>query len=61
MPGDLLNINGTTHADLSENNGLERRQKGQKVQNGGLVNYNNRNIKDGVGGGSDSYTMYWGD
>lgn len=38
-----------------------KRATGEKVNNGNVANYNVNNINDGVGGGSDSYTMYWGD
>ncbi|TWU73844.1 hypothetical protein ED733_005336 [Metarhizium rileyi] len=33
----------------------------ERVYNGNLANYDVNNIHDGVGGGHDSYTMYWGD
>ena len=40
---------------------IGRRQTGERVSNGNLATYNQDNIQDGVGSGSDSYTMYWGD
>lgn len=39
---------------------LDTRQLGGTVTNGALANWNSNNINDGVGGGSDSYKMYWG-
>lgn len=38
-----------------------KRATGERVSNGNVANYNVNNINDGVGSGSDSYTMYWGD
>ncbi|KAF5122446.1 hypothetical protein E5D57_012926 [Metarhizium anisopliae] len=38
-----------------------KRETSERVHNTNLANYNVNNIKDGVGGGNDSYTMYWGD
>ncbi|KAK9445020.1 glycoside hydrolase [Metarhizium brunneum] len=38
-----------------------KRETSERVHNTNLANYNVNNIKDGVGGGDDSYNMYWGD
>ncbi|KAK3080959.1 hypothetical protein LTS18_011566 [Coniosporium uncinatum] len=35
-------------------------QTGGQVQSGAVARYDNDNINDGVGSGTDSYTMYWG-
>lgn len=40
---------------------LERRERGEKVNNPSLATYNQANTKDGNGSGSDSYTYYKGD
>jgi hypothetical protein len=35
------------------------RAVGETVSNSAIARYDNSNILDGVGDGSDSYTMYW--
>ncbi|KAK2594472.1 hypothetical protein QQS21_007819 [Conoideocrella luteorostrata] len=60
MPGDHPKATRTTSADSATVGELNRRQKGERVQNGNLANYNVDYIHDGNGNGVDSYTMYWG-
>lgn len=61
MPTSQSKATRTTNAESPAAADLERRQKGERVQNGNLATYNSANIKDGNGNGVDSYTMYWGD
>ncbi|KAL1625209.1 hypothetical protein SLS56_007404 [Neofusicoccum ribis] len=52
--------NGTTHPTKTVNaRTLTRRATGGVVTGGAAVDAINN--QDGIGGGSDSYTMYWGD
>ena len=39
---------------------FSKRAPGETVQNGADARFDNSNIQDGIGDGSDSYTMYWG-
>lgn len=60
-PGSGNYMPSKTGSAASPEANVERRATGDKVQNGNVANYNADNINDGVGGGSDSYTMYRGD
>ncbi|KAK5989646.1 hypothetical protein PT974_07901 [Cladobotryum mycophilum] len=40
---------------------VQRRSTNERVSNGAIARFDNTNIQDGTGSGSDSYTMYWGD
>ena len=59
MNGDLSSR--TTPAAPQSAAALERRQKGERVSNGNVANYNADNTKDGIGSGTDQYVYYKGD
>lgn len=39
---------------------ITRRATGEKVSNGAVARFDNNNIKDGVGSGTDTYTLHLG-
>ncbi|KAK0763278.1 hypothetical protein N5P37_004265 [Trichoderma harzianum] len=53
-------VSRTADAPVVANAKLEARVTGERVNNA-VARFDNSNIQDGVGAGSDTYTMYWGD
>ncbi|KAL7781767.1 glycoside hydrolase [Trichoderma ceciliae] len=62
MPSKSSNVPASKTADAPAVGGskIEARDRGERVTNS-VARFDNNNIKDGVGGGVDRYTMYRGD
>lgn len=50
----------TTEEYVKRGKALLARVTGEYVSNSAVARWDNSNIEDGIGDGSDSYTMYWG-
>lgn len=58
-PSDKVHAN-TTEEYVKRGKALLARVTGEWVSNGAVARWDNSNIQDGIGSGSDSYRMYWG-